>query len=221
MAVSGGYYMAAAANRIYTSASAYVGNIGTRGPRPDDTMLTPEEMSSGPFKLSGGSRFDRVRQLELVAEAFVSNVIAQRQNAAVNPLKIDKRTVEEARIYLGSEAVAIGLADLEGGRSDAILDAAELAGVSRYTVADLAELEGLAPPAARPDYTDAVKSMVETAPPEAVFLLDARLPLPGLDEDSEVVRHLLQLRGLLPAATPTPAPVPTGQAAPALPEGGA
>jgi protease-4 len=210
MAVSGGYYMAAAGNRIYTAASAYLGNIGTRGSRPDDPVITPDELSSGPYKLSGGSRFDRVRQLDLVAEAFVSNVITQRQNAALNPLKIDKRTVEEARIYLGSEAVAVGLADLEGGRSDAILAAAELAGLRSYTLVDLAGFEGATPLPVQPDIPRAVRAMVEMAPPDAVFLLDARLPLPGLDEDSEVVRHLMRLRGLQPAATPTPAPLPEG-----------
>ena len=34
LAASGGYYMAAAGNRIFAPASAYVGNVGTRGGRP-------------------------------------------------------------------------------------------------------------------------------------------------------------------------------------------
>ena len=95
IAVSGGYYMAIAGNRIYAPASAYVGNVGTRGPKPDDPMLPAEEMSSGPFKLTGGSRFDRVHQLDMVKNAFVSNVVYQRQNADLNPLKIDAETVGE------------------------------------------------------------------------------------------------------------------------------
>ncbi|RIK40487.1 MAG: hypothetical protein DCC57_19505, partial [Chloroflexi bacterium] len=59
IAVSGGYYMAAAGSRIFTTGSAYVGNIGARGERPTDPTLAPGEQSSGPYKLSGGSRFDR------------------------------------------------------------------------------------------------------------------------------------------------------------------
>jgi protease-4 len=214
LAVSGGYYMAAAGNRIYTAASSYVGNIGTRGPRPSDPSIAPEEMSSGPYKLSGGSRFDRIHQLDLVADAFVSNVIAQRENAEVNPLKIERSVVEEARIYLGSEALAVGLVDVEGGRSDAILGAAELAGLTRYQVMDLFDYFGRVPVSTAPPYTAAVRAMVETAPPDAVFLLDTRIPLPGLDDGSAVEQHMLRLRGLLPAAPkanqPESAPAPAG-----------
>ena len=201
LAVSGGYYMAAAANRIYAPASAYVGNVGTRGPRPSDPALAPEEMSSGPYKLTGGSRFDRVHQLDLVKQAFVSNVVHQRQNAQSNPLKIDAGTVAEARIYLGSEAVAVGLTDFEGSRSDAILGAAELAGIRRYSVANLADLYHVTiGTGASANFQASVKSMVETAPPDAVFLLDSRIPLPGLEENSAVEQHMLKLREMAPAS---------------------
>lgn len=203
MALSGGYYMAAAGNRIYTTASAALGNIGARGARPTDPTLAPGEQSSGPYKLSGGSRFDRVHQLDLSAESFVNHVIVQRQNAEINPLKLDKRAVEEARIYMGSEAIAVGLADLEGARTDAILGAAELAGLTRYQVVHLEDFYGLSTPVEPPDFITAVRQMVETAPPDAVFLLDTRIPLPGVETDSEVERHLRSLRGL-PSASPTP-----------------
>src|SRR4051812_31857666 len=117
MAASGGYYMASAANRIYAPASSYISNIGTRGPRPIDPYISPDELSSGPYKLAGGSRFDQINQLDLIKEGFVNNVIAQRLNSPVNPLKLDKKTIEEGRIYLGSEAVAGGLVD-PGGAGD-------------------------------------------------------------------------------------------------------
>ena len=211
LAVSGGYYMAAAGNRIYTAASAVVGNVGTRGPRPGDPALTPEEMSSGPYKLSGGSRFDHIHQLDLVAESFVNNVITQRQNAEMNPLKIDKETVEEARIYLGSEAIAVGLVDAEGGRSDAIIGAAELAGIRRYRTVNLLDYFGREPAVTPPDYTVSLKRMVETAPPDAVFLVDTRIPLPGLGESSAVEQHMLRLRGLLPPEQAAPTPEETGE----------
>lgn len=203
MAVSGGYYMAVAANRIYAPASAYVGNVGTRGPKPDDPTLPAEEMSSGPFKLTGGSRFDRVLQLDRVREAFVGNVVYQRQHADLNPLKIDAKTVSEARIYLGSEGAALGLVDAEGGRSDGIAGAAELAGLRRYDVVNLLEYLGGQAAPLQGDYRGAVKAMVETAPPDAVFLLDSRIPLPGLNDSSDVERHLLRLREISPASLET------------------
>jgi protease-4 len=207
LAASGGYYMAAAANRIYTPASAFVGNIGTRGPRPQDPYISPDELSSGPYKFAGGSRFDQIHQLDLVKEAFVNNVIAQRRNSPVNPLKLDKTTIEEGRLYLGSEAVAVGLADLEGGRSDGILGAAELAGLTRYRVVELDTYLGLEMEAV-PDYAATVAEMAATAPPDAIFLLDNRVALPGLDEGSAIEQHMLKLRGLSPYADPRTGDLP-------------
>src|SRR5690606_6693407 len=138
----------------------------------------------------------------------------QRQNAEINPLKLDKRTLEEARIYMGSEAVAVGLVDQEGSRTDAILGAAQLAGVSRYTVVNLLDYYGLESAAEPPPYTASIQQMVETAPPSAVFLLDTRIPLPGVESDIEVENHLRQLRGLPPISptpvTPAETPQPTG-----------
>ena len=154
MAASGGYYMAAAANRIYAPASAYVGNIGTRGPRPSDPYISPDELSTGPYKFAGGSRFDQIYQLELIKEGFVNNVIAQRLNSPVNPLKLDKKTIEEGRLYLGSEAVAVGLVDLEGARSDGIIGAAELAGLRSYRVEPLDAYFGIPVSSAARLYAD-------------------------------------------------------------------
>jgi protease IV len=116
LAASGGYYMAAAGNRIFAPASAYVGNVGTRGGRPSDPAIAPEELSSGPYKLEGGSRFDQIHQLEVVAQTFVKNVVSQRAASPVNPLKLAAEELSEARIYLGSEALALGLIDAEGAR---------------------------------------------------------------------------------------------------------
>jgi len=174
VAVSGGYYMAVAGNKIYAPASAEVGNVGARTGRPPDPGISPFELTTGPYKLSGGSRFDSVRQLELTKEAFVSNVVRQRSQSPYNPLQIDARTVAEAHIYLGSEALAIGLIDAHGSRSEAILDAAELAGAKKYQVVELSDYLGLP---AEPSFD--VQSLIEGALPGTVFLLDSRIPLAG------------------------------------------
>lgn len=200
LAASGGYYMAAAANRIYAPASAYVGNIGTRGPRPQDPYISPDELSTGPYKFAGGSRFDQINQLDLIKEGFVNNVIAQRMSSPVNPLKLDKSTVQEGRLYLGSEAVAIGLVDLEGARSDGILGAAELAGLSNYRVVQLDAYLGF-DLQVQPDYAETISNMAASAPPDSVFLLDSRIRLPGMQEGNEVEEHMLRLRDISPAST--------------------
>ena len=196
LAVSGGYYMAVAGNRIYAPSSSYIGNVGTRGPRPSDPAISPEELSSGPFKLTGGNRFDRIQQLDVVKDAFVGNVVHQRANAEMNPLKIDAEAVAEARIYLGSEAVAVGLIDSEGSLSNAIAATAELAGVESYQAVDLADYLSYEANTPVPPIQESIRSMVENASAEAIFLLDSRIPLPGVLESTELDQHLLRLRSV-------------------------
>jgi len=200
MAASGGYYMAIAGNRIFAQASSYVGNIGTRGGRPVDPLISPDELSSGPFKLMGGSRFDQIHQLDLVKDAFVGSVVHQRSQAEVNPLKIDAATVAEARIYLGSEALALGLVDYQGGRSDAIVEAAKLAGVTNYTVVELPAYLNLQFTQANTGLEQSLQTMVRQAPPDTVWMLDSRIALPDTFDDSELDRQLLRLRAKRPTS---------------------
>jgi protease-4 len=182
LAASGGYYMAAAGNRIIAPASAYVGNVGTRGGRPADPAIDPDELSSGPYKLEGGSRFDQIHQLDLVAQAFIQNVAAQRAASPVNPLKLSPEELGEARIYLGSEALALGLIDAEGGRANGVEAAAELAGLADYEVVDLPEYLNLSPPLPPEDPEEALRAMVAQAPPGAIYMLDSRITLPNLGD---------------------------------------
>ena len=178
LAASGGYYMAAAANRIFAPASAYVGNIGTRGGRPTDPTIALDELSSGPYKLEGGSRFDQIHQLDLVAQAFIKNVVSQRLASPANPLKLSPEEVGEARIYLGSEALALGLIDGEGSRTEGIQAAAELAGLSNYRVVDLEEVLGIPALPPPPSPAQPQQSLLADAPPGTIFMLDSRIPLP-------------------------------------------
>lgn len=207
LAASGGYYMASAANRIYAPPAASIGNVGARGMQPPDPFIAPQELSTGPYKLFGGSRFDRIHQLELVGNAFIQSVAHQRRNAEVNPLKLDIHELAEARIYVGSEAAALGLIDFEGAHSDAILAAAELAGLTNYDVVDLAEhvgveqtmpsqfasrrySAGIQPGA----FVDEVHSLVTQASPDTIYLLDSRIPLTAYAPESDAEAHLLAIR---------------------------
>ncbi len=207
LAASGGYYMAAASNRIYAPPAANIGNVGARGTQPSDPFIAPQELSTGPYKLFGGSRFDRIHQLELVGNAFVQSVAHQRKNAEVNPLKLDVEELAEARIYVGSEAAALGLIDFEGAHSDAVLATAELAGLTNYEVVDLAEHLSIEPPmqpqfSARNNpagiqpgaFLEEVQALVAQAPPDTIYLLDSRIPLTAFSPESDVEAHLLSLR---------------------------
>ena len=142
----------------------------------------------------GGSRFEQIHQLDLVKEAFVGNVVHQRAHAAINPLKINAKTVAEARIYLGSEALALGLVDYEGGRSDAVIEAARLAGLHDYGVAELTNYLNIhfTPP---PNSKQAqLKVLLAQAPPDTVWMLDSRLPLPTTEDETALTQQLARLR---------------------------
>jgi protease-4 len=179
LAASGGYYMAAAGNRIFAPPSSYVGNIGTRGGRPNDPALAPDELTSGPYKLEGGSRFEQIRQLDLVRNAFLNNVVTQRSHAEVNPLKISAAEIAEARLYLGSEALALGLIDGEGSRTEGVKAAAELAGLESYQVVDLPGYLGMAPIGSDgEDVVATAQALLASAPPGTIFMLDTRIPFP-------------------------------------------
>jgi len=173
-ATSGGYHMAIAGNKIYAPAVAEIGNIGAISSRPWDPALSPDVLSTGPYKLSGGSRFDNIRQLELVRDSFLGNVVYQRSQSPYNPLKADPKTVAEAHVYLGSEALALGLVDAPGGTSDAISAAAELAGITSYRVVQLTDYLGLT---FQPSTYFKANSLFKAALPGTVFLLDSRIPL--------------------------------------------
>lgn len=181
LAASGGYYMAAAGNRIFAPASAYIGNVGTRGGRPTDPTLATDELTSGPYKLEGGSRFDQIHQLDLVAQSFVQNVVSQRSASPVNPLKLTPEELGEARIYLGSEALALGLIDGEGSRSEGISAAAELAGLEDYEVVELRTLLGIPAPEPLIGQNQSTLSLLTNAPVGVILMLDSRIPLPALD----------------------------------------
>ncbi|MCS7259263.1 MAG: S49 family peptidase [Anaerolineae bacterium] len=180
-ATSGGYYAAIAANKIYATAAAAVGNIGVWMSRPTDPMIVPDVLSTGPYKLGGGSRFDNIRQLEMVKDAFVTTVLHERTQSPYNPLRIDGSILEEGHIYLGSEALALGMVDALGSISDAIADVAMLAGVEQYEVRDLTEYLGL--PFQPVDPFQVLGTLRRTWPGE-VLLLDTRF-IPLVNQETE------------------------------------
>lgn len=202
MAASGGYYMAVAANQIFAAPSSYVGNVGVRGPRPFDPYIDPMELSTGPYKLVGASRFEQIHQIELLKDAFVGNVVHQRSHAALNPLQMDAAAVAEAKLYPGSEALGIGYVDAEGSRSDAIRAAGELAGLAEYDVVDLIDYYGFN---FRIEYQEPTMSFEDVAakvftgaPANAIYFLDSRIPLPSVAPRSAFEQHLLELRAKAP-----------------------
>jgi len=139
MAASGGYYMAAAADHIFAKPASTVGNVGVISflPSTDEQRFADEDyVSTGPFKFSGGNRGDYMRQIELVKLGFLEAVFAQRKTR----LEINRETLSSGEVFLGLQAMQLGLIDELGASSEAVQKAAGLAHLANYQVVDVAKL---------------------------------------------------------------------------------
>ncbi len=139
MAASGGYYMAAAGDYVLAKPSSIVGNIGVISSLPsvDEQRFTDESyISTGPFKFSGGSRGDFMRQIELLKLGFLEAVFAQRGDK----LQADRQALSSGEVFLGLQAQQLGLVDALGATNEAVQKAANLAHIAHYKVVDVDKL---------------------------------------------------------------------------------
>jgi len=139
MAASGAYYLSVNTDYIYAKPSSLVGNIGVISYLPPVPFIFEEIISTGPYKLWGSSRDSDMRQADLLKEGFLEAVLLGRGDRIKAPTEV----IVSGQIWLGSEAVRLGIADQIGTENDAIKKAAELAGVANYEATDLRELAGI------------------------------------------------------------------------------
>ncbi len=133
LGASGAYYLAAGADAVYAKSGSIVGNIGVLSVLPDPDIVDEKLITSGPFKLSGGSQVAAIRQLEMLKQTFLAAVLAQRSDR----LQVTPELLSEGNVYLGLQAQQMGLVDEVGSRSDAVAAAARLAGLRHYDLVDL------------------------------------------------------------------------------------
>ena len=133
IAASGGYYVAVASNFIYAEPTSQIGSIGAWVSLPQPEELEENIGSTGPFKISGGSRRKSISTLEMVRQGFVGAVMSQRADR----LQLTEEELSRAEIYLGVESRRLGLIDEIGTRTAAIEKAASLAGLRNYEVVEL------------------------------------------------------------------------------------
>lgn len=136
VAASGGYYIAMAADQVYANRASITGSIGILGMFPTFQRslgalgLTVDGV--GTTALSGGIRPDRAlaeparEMIQLSIEdgyrTFIDRVAEARGSSAI---EIDK--VARGRVWVGEDALRIGLVDQLGSMDDAIAAAAGLA----------------------------------------------------------------------------------------------
>ena len=140
MAASGAYYLSAGTDYIYAKPTSLVGNIGVIGYLPPTPFIYEEIISTGPYKLWGSPRDSDMRQIDMIKEGFFQAVMLGRGDR----IKVGPEVVLSGQIWIGTDAVRIGIADKLGTETDAFKKAAELARVANYKTVDLQELVGSA-----------------------------------------------------------------------------
>lgn len=138
MAASGAYYLAVGSDYIITRPTSSVGNVGVIGYLPSAPGIYESIISTGPYKLFGYPRDHYIRQIEMVKQGFALAIQAGRGER----LKVGMESILTGQLWLGNEAVGMGIVDQIGNQSDAEEKAAELARVRNYTTLDLSAVSG-------------------------------------------------------------------------------
>jgi len=184
IAASGGYYIAIAASYIYCQPTATVGSVGVLATEPEITIPVEGVLETGPYKEAGFSPLGFAKTLSLAFQNFKDAVLTRRGNR----LKIDEKTLSQGMIYLGVEAVDLGLVDEIGSLNDAINRAASEVNLVKYDVSYLNALvlATTSQPSQGTSWTDMItrKALLESGEQSNLFFL--YVPpnlLPGLSPE--------------------------------------
>lgn len=129
-AASGAYFAIAPADRIYTKPASLVGSVGVLSTIPPQVEPNDQVGSSGPDKVTGGSGREFFYQLRTVQQAFLNAVFEQRGDR----IRLSRSEVARGTIFVGANAVRLGIADEVGDREQAVATAAARAGLERPRV---------------------------------------------------------------------------------------
>lgn len=161
VAASGGYYIACAADSIFVQPNTITGSIGVFGVIPNFQNLlnnklgiTFDGVKTGKFAdimsvnrpLTEGERFIIQTDVNRIYDSFISRVAEGRKKTKTY---ID--SIGGGRVWVGTDAVKIGLADRTGSFNDAIAAAAKKAKIKDYKIVEY------------PEMIDPLKSLMENS----------------------------------------------------------
>lgn len=147
VAASGGYYIAAPADRIVAQPNTITGSIGIFGMIPNfgellneklgittDVVKTNEnsDLISVTRPLTAYERSLLQQNIETGYDQFITHVANGRDMS-----KDEVNAIGEGRVWSGENALELGLIDQLGGLNDAIELAAEIAGLDNYRTVPL------------------------------------------------------------------------------------
>jgi protease IV len=149
VAASGGYYIACGADKIVANSSTITGSIGVISMIPNMQKffnnklgITFDEVKTNEFSdfipLTRPMNAQEIKIMERMTdniyEVFITHVAAGR-----NMTKEEVDAIGQGRIWIGTDALEIGLVDQLGGLNDAIELTAQLAGLENWRITELPE----------------------------------------------------------------------------------
>lgn len=150
-AASGGYYISAPGTKILANPATLTGSIGVFGLLPDASKLMEQKLgiTTSTVRTNSYSDFPSLfRPMDLYEKQVMQDNIEQIYTDFITKVASGRKmsveavdNIGEGRVYAGSQAEKIGLVDIFGGLSDAVKEAAQLAGLENYTVRELPVLE--------------------------------------------------------------------------------
>ena len=150
VAASGGYYIACAADSIFVQPNTITGSIGVFGVIPNFQNLlnnklgiTFDGVKTGKYAdimstnrpLTEGERLIIQNDVNHVYDSFISRVAEGRKKS-----KAYVDSVGGGRVWVGTDAVKIGLADRTGSFKDAVKSAAKKAKITDYHIVEYPEM---------------------------------------------------------------------------------
>ena len=132
-ALSGGYYISVAADYIYTNPSSQVGNVGVIATAPNTFIPSEINLDTGPYKTTGYSKLLYPFNLSSALESFAGAVEVNRGST----LNVSSSELRKGKIYMGVEAVQLGIADGIGGLQRSARYISEQAELTSYQLVSL------------------------------------------------------------------------------------
>ncbi len=142
-AASGGYWIATEADRVLAMPTTITGSIGVYGviPTMEDSLAALGVYSDTVNTTANASLLQLNRpmteQAKIIFQSGVDNVYSRFITLVANARKSTPKAVHEiaqGQVWTGQKALQLGLVDKLGDLDDAIVEAAELADLSEYSV---------------------------------------------------------------------------------------
>jgi len=150
VAASGGYYIAAGADKIFADPLTITGSIGVFATLPNASGLIKNlgihsesiethknALGYSPFHpLTDGYRSQIKKGIEKTYDTFKERVI---QGRSLSPAAVEK--IAQGRVWTGRQALEVGLVDSLGGLEEAINAAAKAAGILEFNELEYPQFE--------------------------------------------------------------------------------